>query len=363
LTDKNASVHGMIENIDENIGRLLSVLDSSQMLENTIVVFLTDNGPNGQRFNGGMRGIKGSVHEGGVRVPCFVYWKNNLPENQVIKQLSAHIDLLPTLADLCKITIPNESNLDGKSLAPLLKNKNEDWQERSIYTIHTEGENRMKPAAVRTEDYRMVIDYNGSSHLFNMKDDPAEENDLALKQPELLDSLKRDLKNWFTDVTKDAFNVPHIPVGHAKAQTTFLPAPEARLSGNLQFKGGRGWANDYIINWKDISDIAVWNIDVQKNKEYKIALKYNCSEDFVGAIFEVEINGNSTSVPIQEAFNNPFLDSPDRVVRGEVYEKEWGLVYLETPIDSGECSIKLSLKDANNATGWFELKGILIDNQ
>ena len=363
LTDKNASVYGMVENIDENIGRLMATLDSSQILENTIVVFLTDNGPNGQRFNGGMRGTKGSVHEGGVRVPCFVYWKDNLPENQLIEQLSAHIDLLPTLADLCDISIPNETNLDGKSLAPLLRNKDAKWNNRSIYNIHTEGENRMRPAAVRTEKYRMVVDYNGDAQLFNMKEDPAQTTDIALMQPQILDSLKTDLENWFAEVSKDAFKKPSIPVGFSEVPSTFLPAPEASLSGQLQFKGGRGWANDYIINWSGNEDTASWKLNIKEDKEYKIALQYNCSEDFVGAVFEIDINGTTMNVPIEEAFNNPFFHSPDRVIRGEVYEKEWGLVYIDFPkLDKGEAMLKLSLKRAGNAKAWFELKSILIQN-
>ncbi len=88
LNAKNACVYGMCENLDKNIGRILMHLDKHNLRENTIIVFITDNGPNGHRYNGGMRGIKGSCHEGGVRVPCFISWPWQIPEKKIISVLS-----------------------------------------------------------------------------------------------------------------------------------------------------------------------------------------------------------------------------------------------------------------------------------
>ena len=110
----------MVENVDDNLGRLLDRIDALGLAERTVVVFLTDNGPNGDRFNGHMRGIKASVHEGGSRVPLFVRWPGRIGAGTTVPALAAHIDLLPTLADLAGVPLPTGLALDGVSLAPAL---------------------------------------------------------------------------------------------------------------------------------------------------------------------------------------------------------------------------------------------------
>ncbi len=92
----------MIENIDTNFGRLMKTLDDKKLTENTIVIFLTDNGPGGVRWNGGLRSRKTSVYEGGIRVPCYVRWPKGF-KSQVIDVPLAHIDITPTLLAACGI--------------------------------------------------------------------------------------------------------------------------------------------------------------------------------------------------------------------------------------------------------------------
>ena len=120
LDAKSAAVYGMVENLDDNLGRLLDRLDALGLTDDTIVVFLTDNGPNGERFNGHMRGIKASVHEGGSRVPLFVRWPGHIDPASGVREIAAHIDLLPTLAELAGIALPDGLALDGVSLANAL---------------------------------------------------------------------------------------------------------------------------------------------------------------------------------------------------------------------------------------------------
>ena len=360
LTAKNASVYGMVENIDDNIQRLLHALEKQQILENTIVVFLTDNGPNGRRYNGNMRGTKGSVHEGGVRVPCFISWKDHLPENKIVDQISAHIDLLPTLADLCQVDLPKNNPIDGRSLVPLMMDHSPGWKSRNLYTIHTEGENRIKPAAVRTDEYRMVIDYDGNAHLFDMKNDPYEEKDLVTELPERTKDLKNDLEQWYEEVTKDGITPPAIQVGHMQSPTTILPAPEAQLNGNLQFKGGRGWANDYIVNWKDAGSDAVWDIESVTTGTYEVFALYNCSSTFLTSKLSVSLGIEEKDFRIQNATEYKFKDSPDRVKRGEVYEKKWARQSIGVfELENGEHQISLELEEKENQ-GWMELKGLEI---
>jgi arylsulfatase A len=248
LTDKNASVYGMVENIDKNIGRIISAADSMQLTEQTIIIFLSDNGPNGNRYNGNMRGIKGSVHEGGVRVPCFISWKGHLEENIEIPQIAAHIDILPTLLELCAIKPADEAKIDGKSLVPLLRSTQQNWPDRYLYNIHTEDEFRMYPASVRSEQFRMVTDYQGNAQLFDLKNDPSEEKDLSIQMPGLFQKMQTALQEWFDDVTKEGIQPPPIQLGIQRKAKTTLPAHEAKLSGNLAFQCKKGWANDYILS-------------------------------------------------------------------------------------------------------------------
>ncbi|MCA9051143.1 MAG: arylsulfatase, partial [Planctomycetaceae bacterium] len=127
--------YAMVENIDHNVGRLLDALGEQR--HNTIVVFLTDNGPNGQRYNGDLRGIKGSVHEGGVRVPLFISWPGKIAPRK-IDRIAAHVDLLPTLAELCGVAVESTKPLDGRSLVPLLNGTTtaNDWPDRSLFTLY-----------------------------------------------------------------------------------------------------------------------------------------------------------------------------------------------------------------------------------
>jgi len=219
---------------------------------------------------------------------------------------------------------------------------------------------KMKPAALRTDDYRMVIDRGGKSHLYNMKNDPAEQNDLAKKQAQLLDSLMNVMKNWFTDVTQDGIKVPSIPMGYADAQTTSLPAPEATLTGDVAFEGDWGWANDYIINWQE-NDAATWQVDVQRGGTYDLKVLYNASPNFVGAVFEIKAGDRTREFTVSEAFDQAFKNSIDRVKRGEVYEKNWGEIFFgKVNLKRGESDITIRLKTVPEG-GSFELKGLKIN--
>ena len=132
LDDVTACAYAMVENVDENIGRLLKTLDELNLAEDTIVLFLTDNGPNSDRYNGNMKGRKGSTDEGGIRVPLFIRWQGRIKAGTVIEPIAAHIDLLPTLTELCGISGYQTLPLDG-ALVPLLMQKDVVWNDRMLF--------------------------------------------------------------------------------------------------------------------------------------------------------------------------------------------------------------------------------------
>ena len=132
--DSVARVYAMVTNIDTNVGKVLKALELKGLAGDTIVVFLTDNGPAAVRFNAGLRGWKGSVYDGGIHVPCYVRWPGHFNPGLVVDKIAAHIDLAPTLLDACGVAVPQGLKLDGKSLMPLLRGmQTAGWPARTLF--------------------------------------------------------------------------------------------------------------------------------------------------------------------------------------------------------------------------------------
>src|SRR5680860_1472682 len=130
-------VYAMVTNIDDNVGKLLQKLDDLNIAENTLVIFMTDNGPQQIRYVAGMRGRKGSVFRGGVRVPFYMRLPSLFEGEKDIETTAAHIDILPTLSEICKVDLPANRKIDGKSLIPLIQDKPIDWANRSLFFYWT----------------------------------------------------------------------------------------------------------------------------------------------------------------------------------------------------------------------------------
>ena len=219
FSERDAGFYGMIENIDENMGRLMNKLDQWNLSQDTILIFMSDNGSVGsmvregsklgtsedgkpmEGFNAGMRGSKGSPHEGGVRVPFLVRWPGKFAANQEIERISAHIDLLPTLADIAGIEKLPKGQVEGRSLVPLLKNPKAKWKDRYLFTqvarwkTGSEPTDRMwKGFAVRNERYRLV-----ENSLYDMKNDPDQTEDVSEKNPEMVQAMRAAYEKFWKE--------------------------------------------------------------------------------------------------------------------------------------------------------------------
>ena len=199
LPEELDNFYASIARVDENMGRLRRFLDAEGLADDTILIFLTDNGTAHGRnvYNAGMRARKGSVYEGGHRVPCIVHWPaGSLGPPRDIDTLVAHFDILPTLVDLCSLRLPHGSDLDGRSLAPLLRSSAESWDERS-WVLHSQN-NKALPvkwanSVVLTQRWRLI---NGRQ-LYDMRADPSEKSDVAAKHPEVVAELRRQYeRHW-----------------------------------------------------------------------------------------------------------------------------------------------------------------------
>lgn len=198
--EKNqADFYGMITNIDENMGRLMRRLKELGLEENTILIFMTDNGTSGG-YSGGMRGKKGSEYEGGHRVPCFIRWPDGgLTGGIDVDRLTAHIDLLPTLIGLCGLKKPRGVKFDGDSIVQLLRREDKSWPERILITDsqRIEHPEKWRKSAVMTDKWRLI---NGKE-LYDIKADPEQKSDIADRNPQTVEKLRKAYENWWMDVS------------------------------------------------------------------------------------------------------------------------------------------------------------------
>jgi arylsulfatase A-like enzyme len=161
--DQTRCALAMIETLDDNIGRVLQRLDAPNLSSNTIVIYFNDNGPNAPRWNGGMKGIKGSVDEGGIRSVFFLRWPGGgIRAGTVVREIAGAVDLLPTLCALTGVKRVGDRPLDGRDMSPLLLGHQADWPDRILFS-HQNGN-----VSARSQRYR--LDPRGE--LFDMIEDP-----------------------------------------------------------------------------------------------------------------------------------------------------------------------------------------------
>lgn len=312
---KTRCVLAMTENIDWNVGRILAKLDELHLADNTIVLYFSDNGPNSWRWNGGMKGRKGSVDEGGVRVPCLVRWPGNIKPGTRIGQIAGAIDLMPTLTAMAGVSIVGDKPLDGTDLRPLLRGATERWPERMIFS-HQNGK-----VSVRTPQYRL----DAAGLLYDMIQDPGQERDIAREQPEVTARLATAVAKWRAEVLpKSGKDDRPFPVGYPAFPSTPLPARDGVPSGAVR-RSASAPNSSYFTNWKSPNDRITWDIEVANGGDYEVFLYYTCSRENVGATVQISFNGSSVSGKVTEAHDPPLVGAEfDRVKReGESYVKDF----------------------------------------
>lgn len=221
--DEVARVYAMVENIDQNVGRLLAHLEREGLAEDTLVVFLCDNGPTWGRWAGGLRGTKTGVHEGGIRTPLLVRYGERLSAETRVEPFGAHIDLMPTILEAVG-ALPPAVAFDGRSLWPLLCGEQPAWPERELVLQTHRGDvpafehhfavigQRWK--LVRASGFEREAPLEG--HPFELHDlvnDPGEAHDLSTERPELVAELRGVYRRWWEDVSttrSDNFAPPPI---------------------------------------------------------------------------------------------------------------------------------------------------------
>lgn len=232
LHEYNARTYGMITNIDANVGRLMDTLEEEGIADNTIVIFLSDNGPRTRRtkndvqpgrYVAGLRGTKTSVYENGIRVPFFIRWPGKIPSGQKIDEIAAHVDVLPTLLDAANLERPEDVKLDGISLLPRLTGETQDLPDRELYFQWHNGHRlyRYIHFTVITDEYKLISPHQdphsiirqptprerrsmvSSLELYRIKEDPSELHNVAGEHPDKVNELLDKYERWFHDVTQE----------------------------------------------------------------------------------------------------------------------------------------------------------------
>lgn len=261
--------YGMITNIDDNLAKLMAMLESEGLAENTILVFMTDNGSasgmNGDKgYDGNMQGKKNSQYEGGHRVPFIIRWPDGKIEaGKSVEQLTAHIDILPTLIDLCGLTAP-KIQFDGTSLRELLYSKSPKWAERALVveTQRVVDPIKWRRCAVMTEGWRLV----DGSELYKLEGDPKQANDVAGEYPELFQRLRETYDKFWNDVSREHNLTSHMVIGSERSPIVALSSHD--------------WLIDKLPPWDQthikagaVAEESFWAIEVERDGDYEISLR------------------------------------------------------------------------------------------
>jgi len=302
----------MCENIDWNAGRVLGEIDRLGLRDDTIVVYFSDNGPNSWRWNGGMKGRKGHLDEGGLRVPMLVRWPGRIPAGRRIPQIAGAIDLRPTLAALAGIPANSGKPLDGRSLVPLLTEEKPVWEQRMIFSMQN------KRVSVRSQRFR--LDAGGA--LFDIEADPGQDRDISSELREAAASMRRAQQEWSAQMIPlvGPDNRP-FPVGFSRF--TYLPARDGTSTGGIKRSSIHPNCS-FFTNWTSTDDQMNWDIEVAASGQYEAAVYYTCQPSDAGSTVELDFGGSKARGRIGKPNDPPLLGQAwDRANRTESYVKDF----------------------------------------
>jgi arylsulfatase A-like enzyme len=298
LSEDVSKLYGMVADIDHNVGRLLAKVEALGLEQNTVVIFMTDNGMGDPyRYNTGLRGVKGQVYEGGIKTPFFFRWPGRVKGNREIDRIAAHIDIFPTVLDICGVPIPPRLHLDGVSLLPLLQGNESDWPDRMLYFQQSRPDEegwdlpRMYAnSAVRGQQYKIVMatpplqnDFPipktygapvamSETELYDIEHDPHEEHNIASEHPDIVFEMRRKYEDWFSDVTKGLQSPVRNQVGSIHENPVRLAAQDMR--GPHAPEAPWNWAAVHRMANKEPAGSGYFELQVVREGLYRVTLSY-----------------------------------------------------------------------------------------
>lgn len=316
VAEPMASFYGMITNIDTNVGRLRTRLAELGLTDNTLFIFMTDNGTaagvtggNGTwtGFNAGMRGQKGSEYDGGHRVPSFLHWPaGGLDAGRDISLLTAHIDMLPTLCELCSIERPEGPPIDGQSLATTILDAEatlpEPLASRTLF-VHSqriEYPEMWRKSAVMTSQFRLV---NGLE-LYDIVSDPGQTEDVAAQHPDIVQRLRAEYEEWWSDLSASFEDDVRIAIGTEAANPTVITCHDwhsENVPWNQQSIEREPEANGY------------WLIDVAEPGRYEFELRMRpqgVTRRLASGAASIRVNEHQSIIDVAEGAEFARLEMP-----------------------------------------------------
>lgn len=324
----------MCENVDWNVGRLMKKLDDLDLTDQTIVVYFSDNGPNGYRWNGDMKGRKGSTDEGGVRSPLLIRWPERLPRGKRLQQNGAAIDLLPTLAAMAGIQVVSKKPLDGINLLPAIQGPVDAPADRMIFS-HWNGR-----VSVRNQRFR--LDQTGN--LYDINADPGQRTDVSASHSEAKQTMQRALSDWKTNVLSELPDEDDRPflIGHRAYRYTQIPARDGTPHGNIR-RSNRFPNCSFFSNWASVDDSITWAAEVASSGDYHVDVHYACPDEDVGATIELSFGDARLTGQVSTPHDPPLRGGEhDRTKRAESYVKDFASMRLGTiHLRQGKGELKL----------------------
>jgi arylsulfatase A-like enzyme len=265
--DIRARIYAMVSNLDENVGRLFSELDKMKLTENTLVIYMCDNGPNSNRYVTGFRGRKSNAWEGGVRSPFWAHWPKVFKAGSTSDALSAHVDVLPTILEACKVDLPKDLSIDGQSMLGYLTGQKQNPEDRMVILQSHRGEqpNRYENVTVVTQRWKLVDNGKpGGLELFEISKDPFAEENVLGKYPDIRKELEARYDAWLTEMQR--INPMDLPlyVGTDQEPETVLTSQDLK---EVQ-TGGNG-------------SVGEWRLKVVESGTYRIGIS---DKTFIGPI-------------------------------------------------------------------------------
>ncbi|MBI1347993.1 sulfatase-like hydrolase/transferase [bacterium] len=345
----------MCENIDDNVGRILALLDELKLTDNTIVLYFSDNGPNSFRWNDGMKGRKGSTDEGGVRSPLLIRWPGHIPAGRRVPQISGAIDLLPSLAELAQVKIPEDRPLDGMSFVPWLTVGNDAPTDRLIFS-HWAGK-----VSVRNQRYRL----DAQGQLYDLVNDPGQTTAITQQEPKVTQALQAAVEDWKREILSQLERVDRpFTVGYPQFPITYLPARDGVPHGGVE-RSGKAPNCSFFRNWTSTDDAMTWDVDIATAGDYEVTIYYAVAKSDLGSTIALSLGDETLTANVTEAHDPPLYgQEQDRVDRGsESYVKDfrpWALGKMTLPAGTGQLTLKATDVKASQV---MEVRGLTLTLQ
>lgn len=337
-----SSIYGMVENMDTNIGRILQKIEDLDLAEETIVIFLSDNGPNTDRYNGGMKGRKGSVDEGGVRVPFYIRWPDHIKSGET-GQLAQDIDIMPTLINMCGLKFEVMKPFDGIDLSGLISGKKKPF-DRLIFSRQGNQNIENCNSSVRNNTFRLVLTRKDTL-LYNLLDDPGQKKDISGSEKETTLSLLSELVRHNSELISGYKPVTTIEAGFPGERSFTLPVQDASLSGAVRYSSIHP-NQSHTENWIQNGDSISWTLNIHEGGIYRAELQYGCPEDETDSEFILRSGSSDVSFKIDKPFDSQILPERDYVKRSESVERTWTWMTAgNLELNAGNERITLILKD------------------